>query len=339
MKKSKTDTIVAAVGSFPFDVVARSYPSLKELIWVVDQGSRHMDWNEVPTGTGGAVNVSTWQDIIQDQEPTAGKELPVLERETELKKIVAFWPSGELVEYTHANLVAGIAGQLTSIPTSQRITPSDLFLPADSLTTIYPLVLTLSALFSNASVALNSVAGRTPDLIAASQGISPTVVVASASTLAKTHMETAEKLNSAFYQIVHWFQTRSLVQHGVMPMATTFSRFFDSLRPVVGTTPGKLRLVYTSAQAGLEFSPLNAEILSDLRIYLGARIIYALTAANVAGAVAQSGLYDYRVTDASEEYSHFGAPVTSVELLFRDTKEHKTTDTVSQGEVSVLLQA
>ena len=333
LHKSKADTVIAAVGSFPFDVVTMSYPALRQLIWVVDEGSRHMDWNEVPKGTGGAVNVSTWSDIIQDQEATAGTELPAVERSSELKKIVGFWPTGEMVGYTHSNLIAGIAGQLTSVPTTQRITPADLFLPVDSLTTIYPLVLTLSALFSNATVVLNSVAGRAPDIVMSTQGIAPTIIVASSATLAKTHAETAEKMNSSLYKLVHWFQTRSLVQHGVMPLATVVSRFYDNLRPVVGISPGKLRLIFTSSQAGSDLSPLSAETLSDLRIYLGARVIYALTAPKVAGAVTQTGIYDYRVDNGTEKSSHFGVPVTSIEIFCKDTKEHETTDTVSIGEV------
>jgi hypothetical protein len=120
-----------------------------------------------------------------------------------------------------------------------------------------------------------------------------------------------------------------------MPIATVFSHLFDNLRPVIGTTPGKLRLIFTSAQAGSDTAPLSAETLSDLRIYLGSRIIYALTAPQVAGAVTQTGIYDYRVDDGTEKYSHFGVPVTSVEILCRDTKEHKTTDAVSVGEVSL----
>ena len=55
LRKSKADTIVAAVGSFPFDIISKNYPALKQLVWVVDEGSKHMDWNEIPTGTGGAV--------------------------------------------------------------------------------------------------------------------------------------------------------------------------------------------------------------------------------------------------------------------------------------------
>ena len=292
-----------------------------------------MDWNEVPKGTGGALNVSTWSEIIQDQQRNTGKDLPPVERTSDLRKIIGFWPSGEMVEYTHANLIAGIAGQLTSVPTNQRITTADLFLPADSLSTTYPLVLTLSALFSNAAVALNSVAGRTPDLVMATQGIAPTIIVASSSTLDRMHSETSDKMKSPAYQLVHWFQTRTLVQQGVMPLATVFSRLFDNLRPVIGTTPGKLRLVFTSAQAGSDSTPLSAETLSDLRIYLGARIIYALTAPKVAGAVTQTGVYDYRVDDGTEKYSHFGVPVASVEILCKDTKEHKTTENDSVGEV------
>jgi len=335
LQQAKADTVVAAVGSFPFDVMTKSYPALKQLIWVVDDGSKHMDWNEVPRGTGGAVNVSTWQDIVQDQQASAATELPATERSNNLKKVRAFWPSGELVEFTQENLIAGVAGQLTSVPTPQRIVPADLFLPAESLSNIYPLVLTLAALYSNASVALNSVAESSPDLVFATQGIAPTIVVTSSTVLAKTHSETASKTNSKIYNIVHWFQTRSLVQEGVMPLATMFSRFYDSIRPVIGTTPGKLRLVYVSEQVGVKSTPLSAEVLSDLRIFLGSRTIYALTAPRVAGAVTQTGVYDYRVDSGDEKYSHFGVPVTSVEILFKDSKEHKTTDTISAGEIVV----
>jgi hypothetical protein len=337
LQKSKADAIIAAVGSFPFDVITKSHPSLQQLIWVVDDGSKHMDWNEVPTGTGGAINVSTWSEIIQEQNAAAGTELPTVDRTVKPKNVIAFWPSGEMVEYTQANLISGIAGQLTSIPTTQRMTHADLFLPADSLTTIYPLVLTLGALFSNASVALNSVAGRSPDLVTATEGVAPTIVVASPSTLAQTHSETAARLNSPIYRLVHWFETRSLVQDGVMPITSVLSRFYDSLRPVLGTESGKLRLIYVAAQPGSDSTPLSAELLSDLRVYLRSRVIYALTAPQVAGAVTQTGLYDYRLDDEKTKYSHFGAPVTSVEVFFKDTKEHKTTDYSSAGEVISLF--
>jgi len=333
LKRSKADSIVAAAGSFPFDVVTKSYPALRQLIWVVDEGNKHMDWNEVPNGTGGAVNVSTWQDIIQDQDITAGTELPPLDKSVQPKPVFAFWPTGELVEYSHATLIAGIAGQLTSVPTTQRIVHSDLFLSVDSLSVIYPLVLTLSALYSNASVALTSIAGRSPDLVLATQGVAPTIIVATPGTLVKVHSDSTTKLNSSFYKLLHWFQTRSLVQNGVMPVATALTKMYDSLMPAIGSTPGKLRLIYVAEQAGVGSTPLTADMLSDLRIFTSSRIIYALTSPKVAGAVNQTGIYDYRVDDGTEKYSHFGSPVTSVEIFFKDTKEYKTTDELSAGEV------
>jgi hypothetical protein len=70
----------------------------------------------------------------------------------------------KFVEYTQANIIVGTAGQLSSVPTSKRCNPTDLFLPVDSLTNIYPLVLTLAALYSNSSLALNSVAGKSLSL-------------------------------------------------------------------------------------------------------------------------------------------------------------------------------
>jgi hypothetical protein len=112
---------------------------------------------------------------------------------------------------------------------------------------------------------------------------------------------------------------------------------YDSLRPIISTTPGKLRLIYVANQAGVETTPLSTETLSDLRIYTGSRIIYALTSADVAGPVAQTGLYDYRVDEATEKCSHFGSPVTSVEVFFKDTNEYQTTDHTSIGEVSLWI--
>jgi hypothetical protein len=335
LHESKADTVVAAVGSFPFDVITKSYPALKQLIWVVDEGSKHMDWNEVPKGTGGPVNVSTWQDIVQDAPPSSGSELPLIDRTAALTKVIAFSPSGKLVEYTQANVIAGTAGQLSSVPTSQRFNPADLFLPVDSLTSIYPLVLTLAALYSNASIALNSVADKSSNLLLATKSVAPTVIVTSPEVLSKVLSETDVKISSPLYKIVHWFQTRALIEDGSMPNSTIFSRPFDALRPKLGSGASKLRTIYISEQIEGNSTHLSAQDLSDLRIYTGARIIYALASPLVAGAVTQTSIFDYRVKVADKR-SHLGAPTTSVEIYFKDKGEYKTTDGTSQGEVSYI---
>lgn len=73
---------------------------------------------------------------------------------------------------------------------------------------------------------------------------------------------------------------------------------------------------------------LSASVLHDLRILTDARIVRALTAANVAGALAQTNMLDYRQDD------HFGVPLSSLELKLVDSSAHKTSDQEARGEVS-----
>lgn len=341
LRQASADTVVVLPGSFPFDTAVKNYPSLKNVVWVVDEGNRHMDWNEVPKGMGGKLNVATWQDIVQDSPADAGMELPPLADQHAPPDITVFWQSKpgeaeEMVEFKAANLTAAIAAQLFAIPQSQRMGPSDLFLPADALTNTYTLALTLAALYSNASVAFNTAAAGSIDLTLATRGIAPTVVVAHPRILLKTHAQAFSQMSASFLASkVHYLQTSSLTQSGIMPAASLLTSYNDSLRPAVGATPGKLRLVYTAERAGSSsetVGKLSSAVLSDLRIYLGARLIYALTAARVAGAVAQTQFYDYRVHE--DKCSHFGPPVTSCEVLLKDNGEHRTTEEKSQGEVS-----
>ena len=338
LRRSAADTVITAPGSFPFDTVMKSYPSLRQLIWVVDEGSKHMDWNEVPQGTGGKVNVSTWQEVVTEYPVDAGKELPSVEDQKEPRDVTIFWQSKpgtpeEMVRFTSSNLVSGVAALLFSVPTAQRIGPSDLFLPADSLANTHTLLLTLAALYSNASVAFNSVAAQANDLAVATRGIAPTILVVTPEALLKTHHETSGALKSIIARNLHWLQTRNLTQHGVMPAASLVTSWYDRLRPSIGANPGKLRLIFTAERAGAGTPRLSSATISDLRIYTGARIMYALTAAKVAGAATQTGFYDYRVFD--DESSHFGPPLTSTEILLRDTAEHKTTDALAKGEVCI----
>jgi len=240
-----------------------------------------------------------------------------------------------VVRFTHANLVSGISAQLSAIPQTKRFCPSDLFLPADSLTNVHTLVLTLAALFSNSSVAFNSVSAACPDLAIATQGIAPTILVSNPNALLKTHGEVSAGLGP-LNNFVHWFQTRSLTQGGLMPAASFLASINDSLRPSIGTTPGKLRLIFVAERAGASTPPLSSTVINDLRIFTGARIIYALAAPRVAGAVTQTSLYDYRLGDGvGGKCSHFGPPLDSTEIFLRDVDDHKTTDEKAEGEIVV----
>lgn len=230
-------------------------------------------------------------------------------------------------------MVAAISALIAAIPVRQRFNPSDLFLAADSLTYTYTLCLTLAAMFSQSSLALNSVAGPTVDLVLACRSIAPTIIVASADTAAKLHAETAEKGTGPLAKLACWIQSRAL-EAGRMPVDSFFTRMNAPKTAAIGTTPGKLRLIFVAEKAGIDTPALSSNQLSDLRIFMSARPVYALTAAKVAGAVAQTMMYDYRRDGYNQ--SHFGLPMSSVEVKLVDKGEAKTTEETTRGEVRYL---
>lgn len=180
-------------------------------------------------------------------------------------------------------------------------------------------------------------AGTNVSLATAIRSVKPTVVVASAETASNVHATTAPGVSGGLKKIAHSMQTSAL-DAGRMPADGILTTLNAPHRAAISTTPGKLRLLFISERAGVESPPLSSDDLSDLRIFTGARVVYALTQAHVAGAIAQTSIYDYRRSGGSKnKHSHFGIPLSSVEVKLVDTAEHKTTDDVPKGEVSQRL--
>ncbi|KAF2826589.1 hypothetical protein CC86DRAFT_18737 [Ophiobolus disseminans] len=337
LAKTGADALIAQAGSIPLADVIRGASGLHQIIWTVEKTSRHMDWSEVPEGIGGKIDVSVWHDLVQDQQDGAA----TLPKSTEKAPNVVFlWQEAvgkpaEIVEFTQQNLAAGVGSLITALPAAQRFSASDTFLPADAFTHSYSLCLTLAALFSHSTVIINSVAGPGVDLTLASRSIAPTVAVISAETAAKLHSTANTSALGGLKKFAHYYESRMLFA-GRLPTDTVLTRLNAPTRVSIGTTPGKLRLLFVSERAGLNTPPLTSNDLSDLRIYTKARVVYALTAAKVAGAVAQTNVYDYRRgSTPSSKHSHFGVPLSSLEVKLKDTAQHKTTDDQSAGELVV----
>jgi hypothetical protein len=212
-----------------------------------------------------------------------------------------------------------------------------LFLAADVFTNTYTLCLTLAALFSHTSVAINSVAGPGVKLSLCARFVAPTIIVASPETAADLHAESSIGIAGGLKKFAHSAQTATL-DGGRLPTETFFTRLNAPHRTAIGTTPGQLRLLFIADRAGAETPPLSSHDLSDIRIFTGARVVYALADAKVAGAVAQSNVFDYRREGAAKnKHSHFGVPLSCVEVKLVDTEVHKTTDENPKGEVSSSL--
>ena len=193
----------------------------------------------------------------------------------------------------------------------------------------------MAALYCGATIAINSVAGAGVDLQLAAEGVAPTVIVASAETASALIEEMTPTISSTMKKMAHRAQARILAA-GKLPADQMLTRINSPSRASIGTPPGKLRLLFVSERAGSGAPPLSSADLSDLRIYCNARVVYALTAAYVAGAVAQTNIYDYRREDEVRgKHNHFGPPLSSVEVKLVDHGEHKTIDEGQpRGEVS-----
>jgi hypothetical protein len=201
------------------------------------------------------------------------------------------------------------------LPRNQRISADDLVLPTTSLVSSYPLCLTFAALYSNASVALNSVAGEDADFFLAASGVTPTVIVTSSKTILDYHSKAMASQTGLTGGISRLIQKQSL-QAGNMPSRNAIAKLAEL---DTNLSLSKLRLLFVAHRAGDRKSPkLQSSVLADLRMILGARIGYALTIPQVAGAVCQTNVFDYRQT---EGFNRFGPPLSSVEVYLTGHEE------------------
>ena len=181
---------------------------------------------------------------------------------------------------------------------------------------MYPLTITLAALYSNASLALTSVSGPKAPYSAAFQGASPTIVVADTETLSTFCKDKGRTMSSSpLGQFNQWRKTSTL-KAGVMPKSSGLTN-----------TP---RLIYTYDKAGSSMTKLDPEELFKLKVYSGARTIYAFTDYQVAGAISQTNMLDYQNTSAD-----FGPPLSCVEIKLRDAADGKNSDDKALGELVV----
>lgn len=172
------------------------------------------------------------------------------------------------------------------------------------MSNIWALTLTLAALYSNSSIALTSVAGSKAKYDVAFRAVSPTVLFSTATTMSRACSNIKASTGNVWQKFLYWMQARSL-SSGIMPQ---ISRILPSPR-----------LIYIAESTSDEDVPLTSNEVFDLRIFTGSRLIHSLTNAKVAGAISQTNILDYQIRGlGASKYSHFGPPVSSVEVKFTE---------------------
>ncbi|GAB7347021.1 hypothetical protein MBLNU459_g3168t2 [Dothideomycetes sp. NU459] len=317
LEDTGADSVVAAAGSLPLAELSHGSSALRQVVCVVETSSRQMDWSGASEGSK-AVSVAVWNDLVDSADKATFAELPPNDDSHLPGNVIMFWQKApgapaETTEFTQKNLVAAIGALISALPMRQRLNPSDLVLIADSFSNSYVLCLTLTSIFLHTSLAINAVAGPKVDLALVSRSVSPTVVIASAETLVNKHTAEMAGVTSGIQRVARVSHAQA-TNAGRMPTDSILFKLTAPRGSAVGNKPGKLRLLFVAERAGLD-TPV-------------------LSTAKVAGAVAQTNMYDYRLANQSG-HSHFGPPLSSVEVKLVDKDDTMVGATTPSGEIVV----
>ncbi|KAJ5044343.1 hypothetical protein NUH16_001144 [Penicillium rubens] len=334
LQKAKADVLIAEAGSLDLPLIVKGNTQLSLVLWVAKYGNRHMDWNALPENVKDSLKVAVWHELVEEFKELASYDVPEYDPKTEAPAVNTVWPSssqsGQFIDFQPENLVSAIGAITSTIPRTQRFNPTDIVLSIDSLSRSYPLCTTMAALFANSSIALNSVAGENVDFALATAGVSPTVIVASSQTMAEYHDNIMRPHTGIISSLGRWLQARTL-DAGNMPTRNFFSQL-ARFSPTSELSLDELRLLCISHRIdGNPAAHLTSEQLTELRIFTGARVVYALTGPGVAGAIAQTNAFDYRCLTGP---SHFGAPLSSTEITLINVPEDSP-DGTEEGQLTV----
>lgn len=113
LSRTEASILIAAAGTIPLKDVLKLSSGLKQVIWVVERTSRHMDWNEVPEGVGGNPEITVWHDIIDEKGSTS--DLPPETPDRVPPNIITVHQQSksgneelEIVEFTQKVIVRGV---------------------------------------------------------------------------------------------------------------------------------------------------------------------------------------------------------------------------------------
>lgn len=93
------------------------------------------------------------------------------------------------------------------------------------------------------------------------------------------------------------------------------------------------RLIYTYDSPNSQNPALTSDQLNSIRAFTGARVIYAHTAAQVAGAVCQTNMLDYQSNGLKGSASvHIGPPLSCLEIKLKATAGKEVDDEKPTGK-------
>ena len=109
LRETNADILLAQAGTLSLNELMKSYSGLRQVIWVVEKSSRHMDWKEPSDYDHGRITLATWHNLIEEQKGFASPDPPSNVPDFVLPNILAVWQrqttaslpeTDEVVEFT-----------------------------------------------------------------------------------------------------------------------------------------------------------------------------------------------------------------------------------------------
>ncbi|KAJ4502467.1 hypothetical protein HRR78_008474 [Exophiala dermatitidis] len=301
LSQTNADFVVVEAGTLDLDTMQSTSKAIRNVIYVTNPSNQHMNWSaNAPEG----LTLASWHELVQKNHRSTNSEPLPLDKDSQVPPVSIFYPGAngnyDLVKYSSENLVSGTAALQATLVRAYKLSPDDTVHPTTSLTDSYTLCWILAALYSNASVSLNSVAGDNVNLEQATALSRPTVVIASPSTVQSylQHPATTKPSSVSKYMSKRTLRAGNLPAKSASTLSSSLARVRVLLIPQSTTSKPETRL--------------SSSTLHALRTQLQCRLGYALTTPLVAGAIAQTNILDYR--DKGDRVVCVGAPLSSVEI-------------------------
>ncbi|EWC46301.1 hypothetical protein DRE_04472 [Drechslerella stenobrocha 248] len=321
LKNTNAEILIMPAASLDLNDLG-SATSLKHVILVVEEGSRHLDFASEPNAR---VTLKEWHDIAATGKKGVRPEkvdesqphMLVISKNLKLQQT-------EVIPYTHTNIVSAVSAQATAVPPKDQFKASDIFSPASTLADQFTRILTYTAMLAGCTVIVNAVVPPSGSLQSSCANAVPSVIVIPADALFALWRTCMPARVEIFHEWMHAYQLRRLVRYGQVPQQSMVARFNDYDRPNLGKN---LRLIYVAENPAEGTKPITCNMLNDLRAILFSKIVYAFTyPPAAAGAITQIASYDYRPGMDTNVFkdAHVGSPLSSVEVKVRDVAEYKT---------------
>ncbi|KAG9285628.1 hypothetical protein G9A89_009268 [Geosiphon pyriformis] len=220
------------------------------------------------------------------------------------------------IELTHMNIVSGVAGILAITPTSQKLTPTDIYLSYLPLAQIFERTVFGALLFTGGAIAFGR--GETSKVLEDAQEVKPTIFTSTPQFLNELQESiTSDNSNRLLFKRAYNSKLRSLRKGRLMLNSLWDVLIFNNIKAKLG---GQVRVIITS------WSPLSQTTLDFLRIVFSCQVVQVYGLTECSGTIAANSFYDYQPIDQkSPNETNVGPPLPCNEIKLVNCDEQACT--------------